>query len=200
MQFLWDLYHKVMVGKHERKEIERLKQLGSSGVKQEAMEAIEERKSKKIANIPLLVTIKNGVVDEAVIAEDGQHVEQLFIQECSLYGRETNSDELANGYVELEDVTICITWAFPPKEKPAFPKEGHFYLINFKPADAPDYTYYTGIAKFEYHIPKQKNLGVYLIDDGGEATFHDSDIVTEHMEMTDEKFDEIVKERRSREE
>lgn len=60
---------------------------------------------------PILVTIKNGVVDSATIARNGAHLEQLFMKENADHGRIANSDEVEDGYVELEDVTICMTWA-----------------------------------------------------------------------------------------
>lgn len=60
---------------------------------------------------PCLVTIKKGVVDGILICQDGKHLEETFIQLNQDYGRETNSDEMDEGYVELEDVTICMCWA-----------------------------------------------------------------------------------------
>lgn len=62
--------------------------------------------------IPTLVSIKNGVVDNIVICKDGDELERLFIAENEAYGRETNEDEMTDGYVELEDMTICMAWAW----------------------------------------------------------------------------------------
>lgn len=61
--------------------------------------------------IPLVIVLKNGVVDEATIFQNEIDAETRFITENVDRGRDTNSDELDNGYVELEDATICLTWA-----------------------------------------------------------------------------------------
>ena len=61
--------------------------------------------------VPVLVTIKNGVVDGVTIARDEEHLEELFLKENQDYGREPHDAEYENGYAELEDVTICMTWA-----------------------------------------------------------------------------------------
>jgi len=60
---------------------------------------------------PTVVIIKNGVTESVTICKNQEDAEQLFVQENKNYGRETNSEELDNGFVELEDVTICLCWA-----------------------------------------------------------------------------------------
>jgi len=61
--------------------------------------------------IPTLVTIRNGIVDQVVICEDGKELEDRFVAENRAFGRETNAEEMDEGYVELEEVTICMCWA-----------------------------------------------------------------------------------------
>lgn len=64
--------------------------------------------------VPCLVTIKNGVVDYIKICKDSADLEARFEKKNRDHGRETNSEEMDDGYVELEDVTICMTWADSP--------------------------------------------------------------------------------------
>lgn len=61
---------------------------------------------------PILVVIKNNVVDSATICRDAEDLETLFAQECSDYGVEACDVNFDDGYMELEDGTsICMTWA-----------------------------------------------------------------------------------------
>lgn len=46
-----------------------------------------------------------------MICRDGTELEELFVKENEDYGRETCGAEMADGYVELEDITICMCWA-----------------------------------------------------------------------------------------
>lgn len=64
--------------------------------------------------IPVLVTIKNSVVAEAVAYRSAEQLEAAFVQANRDYGRETNSDEMDNGYADIEDATLCMTWVVRP--------------------------------------------------------------------------------------
>jgi len=66
--------------------------------------------------IPSLVTIINRLVDSLVIARDGKHLEKLFLKEVSEYGVEPTDIDYDNGYIDLEDATICMVWAEKPTE------------------------------------------------------------------------------------
>lgn len=66
------------------------------------------------SNVPILVTVVNGVVQDIEICTDRAHLEQRFREENQKYGRETNEAEMDNGYVELEDATICMCSAKSP--------------------------------------------------------------------------------------
>ena len=70
--------------------------------------------------IPVLIVIANNVVKEAIAYRSAEELEAAFVQENKEYGRETNSDEMALGYVELEDVTICMVWAGWPESEDAW--------------------------------------------------------------------------------
>lgn len=61
---------------------------------------------------PILVIIKNNVVDSVIVCRDSSDMETLFAQECSDYGVEACDVNYEDGYMELEDGTsICMTWA-----------------------------------------------------------------------------------------
>lgn len=61
--------------------------------------------------IPTLVVIRNGVVDKVIICNDATTLENLFHEESIDRGRPPTQQELDNGYAELEDTTICMSWA-----------------------------------------------------------------------------------------
>jgi len=63
-----------------------------------------------VRKVPLLVTIVNGVVENAIVANDGEHLEELFENECEDFGHSPVDFEYDDGYVELEDATICMVW------------------------------------------------------------------------------------------
>ena len=70
--------------------------------------------------IPILVVIKNNVVDTATVCRNAEDLEALFAQECSDYGVEACDVNFDDGYMELEDGTsICMTWANLSNEVPA---------------------------------------------------------------------------------
>lgn len=58
--------------------------------------------------VPILITIVNGVVDEAIVCKSQKHLEELFEEEVKAYGIDINNTMLEDGYVELEDATICM--------------------------------------------------------------------------------------------
>jgi hypothetical protein len=67
---------------------------------------------ESVTKVPLLVTIVNGVVENAIVANDGKHLEELFKTECEDYYGHTPIDyEYDDGYSELLDATICMVWA-----------------------------------------------------------------------------------------
>lgn len=59
---------------------------------------------------PVLITLVDGILDTVVIAEDGEHLEKLFTKECEDYGHSPFDEEYDNGYAELEDATIYMSW------------------------------------------------------------------------------------------
>jgi hypothetical protein len=61
---------------------------------------------------PILITLVDGILDTSrvVIAEDGEHLEKLFTKECEDYGHSPFDEEYDNGYAELEDATIYMSW------------------------------------------------------------------------------------------
>lgn len=61
--------------------------------------------------VPMLITIKEGLVYSAKIAKNRTHLEDLFLIENECYGREPNDQDFDNGFVELEGITICMVWA-----------------------------------------------------------------------------------------
>lgn len=64
--------------------------------------------------IPVLVVIEHSVVKEAVAYRSAEQLEAAFVAKNQEYGRETNSDEMDDGYVDLADATICMTWVGRP--------------------------------------------------------------------------------------
>ena len=61
---------------------------------------------------PVLITIKNGIVDTAVIQKNALDLEKSFKEEVEQYGVEACDVDFENGYIELEcGATICMTWA-----------------------------------------------------------------------------------------
>lgn len=61
---------------------------------------------------PVLITIKNGTVDTAVIQKNALDLEKSFKEEVEQYGVEPCDVDFDNGYIELEcGTTICMTWA-----------------------------------------------------------------------------------------
>jgi len=61
--------------------------------------------------IPTVVVIKDGVTESVEICEDGEAAELAFAREVSCYGVEAGEQDYDDGYIELEDATICICWA-----------------------------------------------------------------------------------------
>lgn len=65
--------------------------------------------------VPLLITIKENVVHDAVAYRDQEQLEAAFIDANRAHGRETNDHEMDDGYVDLEDMTLCMVWATRPE-------------------------------------------------------------------------------------
>jgi len=68
----------------------------------------------KLSNnlIPVLITIKDNVVQEAMICKSAKQLEQKFKKECLDYGVCPNENNYDDGYMLLEDGTsICMTWS-----------------------------------------------------------------------------------------
>lgn len=197
MQFLWDNYKKILQGKWERKQMS----ISAEENKKRILAAIESRKQTVLPPVvmPLLITIKNGVVDEAVVARDSGHLEELFKQANRDHGRETNDDEMMDGYVELEDVTICMTWACLPEVcRPANSsqielKEDHFYRIEFHLASAPAHTHYSGIAKMLHWEKGRTNSACFMLENGGVGIFYPVDVVAEITDMTEAEWQTRLK-------
>lgn len=65
--------------------------------------------------VPVLVTVKNGFVDQATIAKSGEHLEELFISASMMNGLVPNETDLENGFVSMtigtDQITISMTWA-----------------------------------------------------------------------------------------
>jgi|JI9StandDraft_1071089.scaffolds.fasta_scaffold137602_3 hypothetical protein len=197
MQFLWELYDKILVGKTEK----RLMNQPSEEIKKKALAKVAERKqAAKPEMLHVLITVRNNVVHNAVVAADSDELEEMFKKEVSTYGVEATDVDLEEGYIELEDATICMTHAFPPdKDKRIQPQPNQFYWIEFKPTDAPDYSHYVGPAKFLERPTTTYRDGIYKINDGSHATFYDSDIAWELPDMTEQIFEEMVRENRQKE-
>lgn len=65
--------------------------------------------------LPLLVTIKDGVVDEVVVCQNSADLEAKFKAACKARGRKIGEDRLDDGYAEFEGGSVCMTWASPPQ-------------------------------------------------------------------------------------
>jgi len=71
------------------------------------------------ADVPVLVIVRNGIVDETVAARDGQELELLFDAAVSARtgGRRPETADLDNGYAELADGTVvAMSWAQPSED------------------------------------------------------------------------------------
>ena len=63
-------------------------------------------------NTPILVVIKNNVVDIAIVCKSAEQLEKRFTNECKSYGIEPVDYNFDDGYMQLEDGTsICMIWA-----------------------------------------------------------------------------------------
>ena len=55
------------------------------------------------------------MIENVIIAEDGEHLEELFLKECLDYGHNPLDFEYEDGYAELEDATISMAWGWEHK-------------------------------------------------------------------------------------
>ncbi len=62
--------------------------------------------------IPILITISNNVVENAVICVTADELENRFADEILEHGIEPTDEDFDNGYFEFEDgSSVCMTWA-----------------------------------------------------------------------------------------
>jgi hypothetical protein len=71
----------------------------------------------KVKMTPCIVVVKNGLVDEITIIENGDE-ERHFLEKCQEsvsnwdeFTAEDISNVLSDGYVERVNGTICLAWA-----------------------------------------------------------------------------------------
>lgn len=72
--------------------------------------------------IPCVIVIQNNVVDRNILCKDGKHAEEVFIHllkntpEFKTFNQQDIDDILSGGFYELENGSICLSWAMTEKE------------------------------------------------------------------------------------
>ena len=61
--------------------------------------------------MPIIITIKSNIVNNAIQCRDSKHAEQVFTREALKDGVIVTNDDLDNGFVMVDMGSICITWA-----------------------------------------------------------------------------------------
>lgn len=64
-------------------------------------------------NAPIVVTIKEDVVNNAIICRNSQHAEAVLTREGDSHGVTGTPDDRDNGYIGIANGAICITWPQP---------------------------------------------------------------------------------------